>query len=128
VHASSSEESEWKKLRRNRPLNSLKAKCREVDVGSREEASQVDEQENGSHRETLLYFAESSRGERTDEIFGGDFTRFREPLDLLEVQVSYSVGVERIQSSGGVTPWTQVSQGRWIVHEIVHRDLMRKVS
>jgi hypothetical protein len=96
VRASSSERIRVEKLRRNRPLNSLKAKCREVVVGSRKEASQVGERANESRGETFLYFAESSRGEWTDEIFGKDFTRFREPLDLPEVQGSYSAGVERI--------------------------------
>jgi hypothetical protein len=61
-----------------------------------------------------------------DEIFGRDFTKFREPLDLLEVQGSYNVGVERIQSSGGAAPLIQVGHSHWIVHEIVYRDLVRK--
>jgi hypothetical protein len=69
-------ESEWKKLRRNRPLNSLKVNCREVSVGSQRKASQVGERENESRGETLLYFTESSRGEWTEEIFGRDFTKF----------------------------------------------------
>jgi hypothetical protein len=116
------------KLRRNRPLKSLKAKCREVTVGIRRKASQVGELTNESRGETLLYFTKSSRGERTKEIFGRDFTKFRESLDILEVQGSYSVGVERIQSSGGVAPFIQAGQRRWIVHEIAYRDLMRKVS
>jgi hypothetical protein len=116
------------KLRRNRPLNSLKAKCREVAVGSRRKASQVDERANESRGETLLYFAEFSRGEWTDKIFGRDFTKFREPLDLPEVQGSYSTGMERIQSLGGTAPSIQVGQGRWIVHKIAYRDLVRKVS
>jgi hypothetical protein len=47
-------ESEWKNLRRNRPLNPLKAKCREVAVGSRRKASQVGERANESRGETLL--------------------------------------------------------------------------
>ena len=85
MRASSFEESEWKKLRRNRPLSSLKAKCREVAVGSRKVASQVGERANESRGETFLYFVESSRGERKDKIFGKDFTRFQEPLDLPEV-------------------------------------------
>jgi hypothetical protein len=63
-----------------------------------------------------------------DEILGRDFTRFREPLDLPEVQGSYSVSVERIQSSGGAMPLIQVGQGCWIVHEIAYRDLVTKVS
>jgi hypothetical protein len=83
---------------------------------------------NESCGETLLYFAESSRGERTDEIFGRDFTKFRELLDLPEVQGSYNAGMERIQRLGGVAPLIQVSQGCWIVHEITYRDLVRKVS
>jgi hypothetical protein len=115
------------KIRRNRPLNSLKARCREVSIESWKEASQVGEQENGSCRETLLYFAESSRGEWTDEIFGRDFTRFQEPLDLPEVQVSYNTGVERVRSLGGAVSLIQVGQIHWIVHEIVHQDLVRKV-
>jgi hypothetical protein len=91
-------------LRRNRPLNSLKDKCREVAIGSRRKVSQVGERANESRGETLFYFTESSRGEWTDEIFRRDFRRFREPLDLPEAQGSYSAGVERIQSSGGATP------------------------
>jgi hypothetical protein len=50
---------------------------------------------NESRGEALIHFAESSKGERTDEIFGGDFTKFREPLDLPEVRGSYSASVER---------------------------------
>jgi hypothetical protein len=115
-------------LRRNRPLNSLKAKCREVVIGGRRKASQVGERAKESRGETLLYFVESSRGERTDEIFGRDFMKLRELLDLPEVQVSYSTGVERIQSSRGEASLIQVGQGRWIVHEIAYRDLVRKVS
>jgi hypothetical protein len=109
-------------------LNSLKAKCREFSVGSRRKVSQVGERANRSRGETLGYFAESSRRERTNEIFGRGFTRFQEPLDLPEVQGSYSASVRRIQSSGGVAPLIQVSQGRWIVHGIAYRDLVRKVS
>jgi hypothetical protein len=116
------------KLRRNRPLNSLKAQCREVAVRSQRKASQVGERANESHGETFLYFVESSRGKRMDEILGKYFTRFREPLDLLEVKGSYSVSMERIQRSGGAVPLIQVSQGRWIVHEITYRDLVTKVS
>jgi hypothetical protein len=56
------------KLRRNRPLNSLKDKCREAAVESRREASQVGEQVNESRGETLLHFVDSQRGERTVEI------------------------------------------------------------
>jgi hypothetical protein len=67
------------------------------------------------------------REERTDEIIRGDFARFREPLDLSEMQGGYSAGVERIQSSGEVAPFIQDGQGRWIVHEIAYRDLVRKV-
>jgi hypothetical protein len=50
---------------------------------------------NESRREALLLFAESLKGEWTDEIFGGGFTKFREPLDLPEVRGSYSASVER---------------------------------
>jgi hypothetical protein len=56
------------KLRRNRPSNSLKVKCREATVESQREASQVGERANDSRGEKLLRFAESSKGERTDEI------------------------------------------------------------
>jgi hypothetical protein len=63
-----------------------------------------------------------------DEIFGRDFMKFQELLDLPEVQGSYIAGVERIQSSGGAAPLIQVGQGRWIVHEITYQDLVRKVS
>jgi hypothetical protein len=56
------------KLRRNRPLNSLKAKCREATVGSRRKVSQFGELANESRGEMLLHFAESSKGERTVEI------------------------------------------------------------
>jgi hypothetical protein len=84
-----------RKLRRNRPLNSLKGECREAAVESRGEASQIGEAVNESRGEALIHFAESSKGERTDEIFGGDFTKFREPLDLPEVRGSYSASVER---------------------------------
>jgi hypothetical protein len=93
-----------------------------------EEASQVGERANESRGETLLYFAESSRGEQTEEIFGIYFTKFRESLDLPEVQGSYSIGVERIQSSGGASPLIQVDQIHWIVHEIMYRDLVTKDS
>jgi hypothetical protein len=109
-------------------LSSLKNKRREAIVGSRRKASQVGERENESHGETLLYFAKSLRGERTDEIFGGDFTKFQESLDLPKVKGSYNTSVERIQSSGGVAPLIQVGQSCWIVHEIVYRDLVRKDS
>jgi hypothetical protein len=63
-----------------------------------------------------------------EEIFGGDFMKFQEPLDLPEVQGSYSTGMEKIQISGGATPLIQVGQSCWIVHEIVYRDLVRKDS
>jgi hypothetical protein len=53
------------KLRRSRPSNSLKDKCREAAIGSSREASQVGEQVNESRGETLLHFVESSKG-RTD--------------------------------------------------------------
>jgi hypothetical protein len=56
------------KLRRNRPLNSLKGKCREAAMESLREASQVGERANESRGETLLHFVESSKGERTVEI------------------------------------------------------------
>jgi hypothetical protein len=87
-----------------------------------EQVVKVRVQANGSRGETLLYFAESSRGERMDEILGRDFVRFREPSDLSEVQISHSVGVERISSSGRAAPLIQVSQGRWIVHESRHLE------
>jgi hypothetical protein len=70
------------KLRRNRPLNSLKGKCREVVVGSLREVSQVGERANESHGKKLLPFVESSKGKRTDEIFGEDFTKFQGTLYL----------------------------------------------
>jgi hypothetical protein len=56
---------------------------------------------NESCGETLLHFAESSKGERTDEIFEGDFTKFRGPLDLTKVRGGYSVSVKEVRSSGG---------------------------
>ena len=61
-------------------------------------------------------------------IFGRDFTKFQEPLDLPEVQGSYNANVEKIQSSGGAAPLIQFGQGCWIVNEITYRDLVRKVS
>jgi hypothetical protein len=63
-----------------------------------------------------------------DEIFGGDFTKFRELLDLPEARGSYSISVERIQSSRGEAPLIQVSQSHWIIHKIAYQDLVRKVS
>jgi hypothetical protein len=116
-----------RKLRRSRPSNSSKDKCREVVVEIRGSVAGW-RASNESRGETLLYFVESSRENGRTKSFGGDFTRFREPLDLPEVQGSYSAGVERIQSSGGAAPLIQVGQGRWIVHEIAYRDLVRKVS
>jgi hypothetical protein len=68
---------------------------------NRREASQVERAANESFGETLLHFAESSEGEQTDEIFGGDFMKFHGPLDLMEVQGGYSVSVEEVRSSGG---------------------------
>jgi hypothetical protein len=70
-------------------------------VESRREVSQVGERVNASRGQTLLHFAESSKGEWTDKIFGGDFTKFRGSLDLKEVQEGYSVSVEEVRSSGG---------------------------
>jgi hypothetical protein len=128
VRASPSERIRVENLRRNRPLNSLKTKCREVAVGGQKKALQVGERENESRGETLLYFTESSRGEWTDGIFGRDFTKFRESLDLPEVQGSYNASVERIQSSGGAAPLIQVGQVRFIVHDIANQDLVRRVS
>jgi hypothetical protein len=97
-------------------------------VESRGEASQIGEAGNESHGEALIHFIESSKGEWTNEIFGGDFMKFRESLDLPEVRGSYNRSAERIQSSGGAAPLIQVGQGCWIIHEISYRDLMRKVS
>jgi hypothetical protein len=53
---------------RSRPLNSLKDKRREDAIGSPKEASQVGEQVNESHGETLLHFMDSQREERMVEI------------------------------------------------------------
>jgi hypothetical protein len=49
------------KLRRSRPSNSLKDKCREAAIESLREASQVGEQVNESRGETLLHFVEFQR-------------------------------------------------------------------
>jgi hypothetical protein len=46
------------KLRRSRPSNSLKDKRREVAIGCPREVSQVGEQVNESHGETLLHFVD----------------------------------------------------------------------
>jgi hypothetical protein len=55
------------KLRRSRPSNSLKDKCREAAMESLREASLVGERVNESRGEILLHF-ESSKDERMDEI------------------------------------------------------------
>jgi hypothetical protein len=50
-------------LKMNRPLNSLKGKCREAVGRSLREASQVGEWANESRGETLLCFVENHRRE-----------------------------------------------------------------
>jgi hypothetical protein len=49
------------KLRRNRPLNSLKAKCREAAVRSRGEASQACKKAKESCGETHFHFMDYTR-------------------------------------------------------------------
>jgi hypothetical protein len=53
-----------KKLRRNRPLNSLKDKRRKDSIGSLREASQVCEQVNESRGEILRHFVDCIRKKR----------------------------------------------------------------
>jgi hypothetical protein len=48
--------------------------------------------------ETFLQFVDSQREERMVEILGGGFMKFRGPLDLIEVQGGYGVGVKRFEA------------------------------
>jgi hypothetical protein len=52
-----------KNIRRSRPSNSLKDKRREAAIESLREASQVGEQVNESHGETLLHFMDLRKEE-----------------------------------------------------------------
>jgi hypothetical protein len=84
-----------KKLRRSRPSNSSKDKCREVVLLKVEEASQVGEQTTSLvERHDFFLFVELYEEERTDEIIRGDFAKFRGPLDLAEVQGGYGGSVK----------------------------------
>jgi hypothetical protein len=74
----------------------MKDKCREVEIGSLGEASQVEERVNESRGKTLLHFTALEKGRTNDEIFGEDCTKFRGPLDLTEVRGGYSVSVEEV--------------------------------
>jgi hypothetical protein len=96
-----------RKLRRSRPSNSLKDKCRGVFVECSKEASQVGEQTMSLVERHCFLFVDFHKEERTDEIIRGDFVRVLEPLDLSEMQGGYSAAVERIQSSGEVAPFIQ---------------------
>jgi hypothetical protein len=87
---------------RIRPSKIIEGQRREVVTGSsrrrRKFALQVDKFRGG----TLGHFAEiSSRKERTVGILRGEFTNFREPLDLTEEQGRYGEYSQRFKAQEG---------------------------
>jgi hypothetical protein len=81
-----------RKLRRSRPSNSSKDKCREVVVEVRGKRRRLASRQRVSWRDTSS-FSWIYKEERTDEIIRGDFAKFRGPLDLAEVQGGYGGSV-----------------------------------
>jgi hypothetical protein len=65
------------------------------------------------------------RKKRMDEILWGDFTRLREPLNLLEVQEGYSARVEEVRSSEGQEPSIWITRSMGFTRGSAYREFAR---